>query len=171
MITLPEAKLFLREDEADNDTIITDLIVSLSKTLEDVLGISLLQQTWRYIFERFPYSNYPIQLPRPPIQSVSSIRYVDTDGVQQTFPEAKYGVDLDLELVYLTGNETWPSTKAFRNRPTISIEYVTGYLTAADVPGDLILKLKEVMSSTYDARNPNQDFSLAGIASYARNIV
>lgn len=77
-------------------------------------------------------------MPLGPLQSVSSITYVDTDGVTQTLSSGAYVVDDKSERgwVVLASGEEWPSTYDVINAVTIS--FVAGYGDATtDVPEPL----------------------------------
>jgi len=50
-----------------------------------------MPQTWRRVTDHFPSCGW-LCLPLPPLQSVASIKYYDTDGVQQTLDAAVYQV-------------------------------------------------------------------------------
>jgi uncharacterized phiE125 gp8 family phage protein len=117
--------------------------------LEAHYGRAFLTQTWRYTLDRFPgawcgnlwpsMSAGPfgvIELPMPVLQSVSSITYVDNDGVTQTLSTSVYDVDVDHfpGRVLLKYGQVWPVTRVQRNAVTITL--VAGYASPALVPAD-----------------------------------
>ncbi len=133
-ITLAEAKLHLRVDGNDEDTLITSLITSARRYVERISGWTLLSTTWRLVLDDWPDEPY-IVLPRPPLQSVSSVVYVDTDGNSSTLPTSDYVVETDRTpgRIHLAYGRSWPST-ALRPASPISITYIAGHSNAADVP-------------------------------------
>ena len=71
----------------------------------------------------------------PPIIQVTSIKYYDTDGVQQTLNASQYVVDTQSEPGWIVPATTvdWPDT--FDSINSVEIIYRAGYgATSADVP-------------------------------------
>lgn len=132
-VALGDAKLHLRVSGSDEDDAITLAIERARTEAEDRLGRALITQTWTLYLDAFP-DNGEICLPRPPVQSVSSVKYVDTDGTLQTWSSSNYVVDTsgERQRLYLAYEAFWPSIRAERN--AVRIEYVTGYGAASDVP-------------------------------------
>lgn len=103
------------------------------------LGRALVTQTWRMTLPRFPSGSCPLEIPLPPLQSVGSISYVDSDGVTQTLAGGSpdtFRVFTDATPGYIAPlyNESWPGN--VRNGlGAVAITFTAGYGdTAADVP-------------------------------------
>jgi uncharacterized phiE125 gp8 family phage protein len=125
-VTLAEAKLHLRVDHADEDTLIDSLIAACVQRLDGwagVLGRALVTQTWRQDYERFEPR---MRLPLFPAQSVSGISYMDTAGATQTASSALYELLRDElgDYVALKPNQSWPLTGGAAS--AASITYVAG---------------------------------------------
>jgi uncharacterized phiE125 gp8 family phage protein len=137
-IALPDAKRHLRvsDDATDEDALILDWIASARREAERVMGRPLVQQTWTGKMDYFPDSN-EIEIPLAPLVSVSSVKYIDTDGDLQTFSSASYTVDLSgvLGRIYLNYGESWPSIRVEPN--AVRIEFIAGYGDASTVPEDV----------------------------------
>ncbi len=75
-----------------------------------------------------------VELPRPPLVSVSSIAYVDENGAPQTLATTVYDVDStsDPGVITLADGESWPATKTQPNAVTIT--FIAGYGGPLDVP-------------------------------------
>jgi uncharacterized phiE125 gp8 family phage protein len=102
---------------------------------EFLTGRAILPQTWERTLDEFPVASIP--LGRPPVLSVTSVKYYDTDGVQQTVDPANYLLDERTEPGYVVpvdGYE-WPSTQDRVN--AVVVRFQCGYPTAADVREDL----------------------------------
>lgn len=135
-VILAEAKLHCRVDSADDDTLITALIVAARELAEQQTGRALVTQTWELALDAFPVSE--IELPLPPVQSIVSIKYLDSNGAEQTVPGADYGLDnygSVRHLVILAAGVEWPATLVAAN--AVKVRFVAGYGAAVDVPGSI----------------------------------
>lgn len=119
------------------------------------LGRALVTQTWKLILDAFPAGM--IRLPLPPLQSVSSVKYLGTDGVQATLPGDQYRVVVAADPGYIEPvfNGQWPQTR--RQSGAIEIEYVAGYGDAAAVPGIIRSNLLLRIGLLYQYREPIVD--------------
>lgn len=109
-------------------------IESVRREAENLMGRALITQTWRLKMDTFPASG-EIVFPKPPLQSIDSVKYIDTDGVLQTMDSDEYVVDTSGELgrLYLDWQESWPSIRLEPN--AVRVEFVAGYGDArSDVP-------------------------------------
>src|SRR5689334_22352804 len=91
-VTLQEAKDWCRGPTSADDTLITSLITVARRYVEKITSRALITQTWDYWLDCFPGSNWymlrtvmpalwdcwELRVPRPPLQSISSIKYIDT---------------------------------------------------------------------------------------------
>jgi uncharacterized phiE125 gp8 family phage protein len=154
-VSLVEAKLHLRVDISDDDAYITGLITAARIYFEATARRALISQTWRLSLDAWPCSD-EIALPRPPLQSVTSIIYKDDVGAQTTLASASYIVDTDSEpgRVVLAYGESWPSGVLYPANP-IQITYVAGYGDeGSDVPEQVRQAIKLLVSHWYENREP-----------------
>lgn len=131
-LTTSEAKAHMRVTTADDNTYIDNLVKSARLQTEEYLKSALINQTWNYYLDWFPDL---IEVPRPPLSSVVSIKYIDTDGVEQTLATSVYTVDTDSfpGRIYRSYNQIWPVTRDVEK--AVNIEFVAGYASgAAGVP-------------------------------------
>jgi uncharacterized phiE125 gp8 family phage protein len=149
-ITVAEAKASpsLRVAVATDDTDIGTLITTARMQVEDYTNHALITQTWELVLDGFPSGG--IVLPLPPLQSVTSIKYIDTDGTQQTLSSSLYDLDSDTEpgMVAPAYGESWPSTRDEIN--AVRVRYVAGFGAASDVPEDIKTCIKFIVGVTYD---------------------
>jgi uncharacterized phiE125 gp8 family phage protein len=134
-LTTAEAKAHLRVDLSDDDTLIDGLIAAARAWAERFTRRAFVTQTWTLYADAFPGSNAaPIRLPKPPIQSVDSIIYVDSDGASQTWNAANYTLDSKSEpgRVLPAYNQVWPVTRSVPN--AVAVQYIAGYGGASAVP-------------------------------------
>lgn len=82
-----------------------------------------------------------IVIPLPPLQSVTSVKYLDTDGVQQTLDPATYVVQKgEPSHIVLANGATWPSVLLMPE--AVTIRFVAGYGdNEADVPQPIRLAI------------------------------
>jgi uncharacterized phiE125 gp8 family phage protein len=135
-VSLAEAKLHLRQDITDDDTLIGSLVTAARRYCEKRIGQQFVTATWRLAIDAFPCGVHGglIELPNPPLVEVDSITYVDTNGEVQTLDESFYQVDASsrpgrLAPVY---GQRWPSAR--RQLNAVTIDFVAGYGAAAAVP-------------------------------------
>ena len=123
--TLEDAKRQLKMDEADDDEKIAALITPVREVAEEMQGRAYITQTLELRMDRFPGREF--QLPRPPLQAVNSIKYIDADGAEQIFSAIKYAVDTDSEpgRIRVNSGESWPTLDTVMN--AVRIEYIAGY--------------------------------------------
>jgi uncharacterized phiE125 gp8 family phage protein len=134
-VSLADAKNHLRVDISDDDTLISALITAAREHVEEATRRALITQTWRLSLDQFPADD-EIELPRPPLQSVSSIIYTDKDDTTSTLATSVYEVDTDGQpgRVKLAYGEDWPSDTLAETNP-VKITFVAGYGdNASDVP-------------------------------------
>ena len=148
-VTLVEVKAHLRVDFGDDDGLI-DSLIQAARELAEVW-------TWRtfvnttYTLKLDDFQNEMV-LPRPPLGSVTSITYLDTDGNSQTLATSVYDVDTDSEpgRVTLTLNQTWPITQDVIHAVTIT--FVAGYGAASNVPETIKSAIKLLVGGMYEHR-------------------
>ena len=136
-VTLAEAKRWLAVDASDKDDLIASLIAGARERVEKDTQRSLMTQTWRLKLDEWPAD--AMELMRSPVQSVTSVQYLDSGGATQTVASGDYDVDTDSNpgAIRLGVGKTWPTTQAVMR--AITVTYVTGYgATAAAVPAALL---------------------------------
>lgn len=151
-VTLTEAKLHLRVDHSTDDTLITSLIVAARQYVEDVTWRALVTQTLEVTLDDWPDGEMLV-LPRPPLASVTSVKYVDSDGTETTWAAGNYqvvtqGTPGRLVLAY---GVSWPSV-TLRAANGITVRYVAGYGLAAAVPDLLKTAIKLMVGHWYENR-------------------
>jgi len=126
-LTLDEAKDHLRITHSDEDPYIQALVFSAQAYAEQFLRRKLITQTWNVFLNNWPGGDV-IALPFGQLQSVTHVKYTDTDGDQSTFSSADYIVDTDSDpgRIVLGYGETWPTATLYPSNP-IEIQFVCGY--------------------------------------------
>ncbi len=152
-VTLAEAKAHLRLDTDSDDAYVSALITAARERVELFLCRALITQAFEYTLDGFP-TNQVIDLPRPPLQAVESIQYVDTAGIIQTLSQEDYVVDAssgEIGRVALAWNRFWPLTRSSINN--VIIRFTAGYGDAAvDVPQAIRQGILIEVSNLYENR-------------------
>lgn len=126
------------------DPILNIMIAAARQHAETLLKRYLITQTIDLYLDCF--DDWEIKL--PPLQSVSAITYVDTDGVTQTIDSADYLVDALSVPARITPayGETWPIPRTQNN--AVKIRFIAGYGAASAVPqcikNWMLLRIKQI---------------------------
>tara|TARA_R110000824_G_scaffold11593_3_gene50806 strand:+ start:2897 stop:3490 length:594 start_codon:yes stop_codon:yes gene_type:complete len=125
-ITIEDARLHLDLDDNYYDSQLDQLIAVARRRVEQDTRRSLITQTRVLSMDYFP-TNGIIELPTSPIQSVTSITYVDTNDATQTFSSAKYSVDANNtpSRVIVNSGEDFPTVRGHYD--DIQVTYIAGY--------------------------------------------
>jgi len=165
-LSLDEAKAHLRVTADTEDELIDALITAVRQHIDGRdgwLGRSLITQTWEVRLDRFPTGwesiepwprNVAIRVPLPPLQSVTSVKYLDSAGAEQTLNSATYVVHVVEEpgLIVPAYGQTWPTA---RDEPgAVRVRFVAGYGEPKDVPRPLKLGLNAMVAHFYEHREP-----------------
>jgi len=151
-VTLVEAKLHLRVDCSDDDAYITTLIKAATKHAERFQRRSYITQTLELRLDRFP--RYLIELQRPPVSAVVTVKYIDSAGTLQTLSSSLYTTDFNSYMPRLVPafNQIWPTTRHVID--AVTIEYTAGYGAAATVPETIKQAILLLVSIWCEERNP-----------------
>ena len=90
-VTLAEAKLHLKVENTADDDLITSLIKTARQWCEGYQNRSYITRTITLKTDKFPKV---FRLPRPQLLTVTSIKYIDLAGVEQTLDSGVYAIDL-----------------------------------------------------------------------------
>jgi len=156
-VTLVEAKLHCKVDVTTDDDLITALIVAAREEIERRTWRALITQTLELILSDWPGADR-IELPRAPLQSITSVKYKDKDGNETTWDSANYlaGTDSVPGVLALAWNASWPSVDLYPVEP-IRIRFVAGYGLAASVPTSLKQAVLLLVAHWYEQREAGGD--------------
>jgi len=154
-ISIDDLKNDIRVDSdlTADDALIRGFGLAARKVAELVQGRALITQTLELTLDGWPSKGY-FELPRPPLQSVTSIKYYDEDDSEATVSADSYFVDTVSEpgRVVLNSGEVWPST-VLRPVNGIKVTYVAGYGDdAEDVPETTVQAIRLLVGHWYENR-------------------
>lgn len=135
------------------DNYLTGLITSARRIIEKHTNKRLITQTWELALDSFPSASC-IELPYAPLQTVTSVKYFETDSSENTFSSDDYEVDTYREpgQIVLGYSETWPST-TLRTVNGVIIRYVVGQGDArANVSEEYKQAIKILGAELYEHR-------------------
>ena len=177
-VTLEEALLFLKQHPGtSDDVLITDLITMATEEVEVITEHQLQDATSVQFFDGWPggvygtsyggYYNRFITLMRPPLQSVTSVKFIDFDDVEQTVDPANYTVKINNEargLIQFDVDFTLPILS--RNVvDSVFVEFVSGYESwpgKSGVPVSIKTAIKYFINEIYQHRMYQQEGSITG---------
>lgn len=151
--------------DADEAEYIQGLIAAGRFHAEWFTRRKLITQTWRLWLDHFP--RHQIDLPFSPLQSLTSIQYVDSGGTLQTWASTKYKLSPPASTgpfenpkrsrIRPAFGEVWPDAR--HEIDAIQIQYVCGYGDdGKDVPAPILHGIKMVAAELYVHRkNSLQD--------------
>lgn len=127
-------QLRIDPDDTSFDATLAPLITAAREWCEGFQNRAYMTQTLEMALDEWPCRS-TIKLPRPPLQSVISVQYIDENGVTTTWQPANYVVDDFAEparLVKVHG-ASWPSVR-LASANGIRVRYTAGYDDATIVP-------------------------------------
>lgn len=156
-VTAANVKLYTRIAHSVEDDLIDTWIAAAREEAQDYLKESFITQTWYAIFDEWP--DEVIELPMSPLQSVTSIKYYDTDDTEATYDSSNYFVDSVSEVgrIALNDNTDWPTTD-LRPINGVIIEYITGYGDASAVPSKIKNAIYLYCAYMYENREDEGEF-------------
>jgi hypothetical protein len=173
LITLSDAKAFLRVDHSDEDDLIELFVDACTRDIENYLKRSLITQTLKLTLDSFesyaedeidaygdgvhdmPYTavfrNDYINLPRPPALTVTSLTTYDKDNNSAVFASSNYQLDIPNARLYLNEGAVWPTS--LRSKNAIEVVYTAGYGgSASDVPSPIRRAAYNHLRKVYNER-------------------
>ena len=156
-LTLTEAKLYLRVDQSTEDNLISGMVVAARQWVETYTRRALVTQTWDFRYESFMDTRQPLILPKAPLQSVTSITYLDEDGVSQTLASSNYsvrtlsGATAGRGYIELNDDVSLPSLYTDALAP-VTVRAVCGYGAAAAVPDGVKMAIYLMLGDLYEQR-------------------
>jgi uncharacterized phiE125 gp8 family phage protein len=141
------------------DSWLQERITEAREFCEDRTGRALATQTIEMYLDRFPCW-HEIELKRPPLQSVTSVKYKDSAGTETTLTAGtQYIVDSDRDIgrIVLPYGVSWPSFVPYPVN-AVKIRYTAGYTSENPIPKEIKAAMLVYIGYMYrnrDAVEPN----------------
>ena len=136
-VTLDEARHQVQQaGTVDDDYLGLVVLPAATERAESATGRALLTQTWDLTLDRFPDDRY-IEIPRPPLVSVTHVKYYNTSGTLVTLTaNTDYVVESGARLrrgrVGLLASGVWPVPRD--QQGAVIVRFICGYGTSQSVP-------------------------------------
>ena len=149
-VSVEDVKIAARLDaEAFDDQLALLLIPAIRAEAEHRLGRRLITQTVELVLDEFPAGEIDLLLPS--VQSITSVKYLDSAGAEQTVINTDYSLDnaKSPARVLLYTDASWPATYAVPN--AVRVRYVVGYGDDdASVPANIHLWITAMVVQALD---------------------
>jgi len=148
-VTVAEAKAQAVVGINEDDTLVGQMISAARGNAELLTRRSIAPQVLEVVLDEFP--DWEIELPRGPVTEITSVKYYDEDGVEQTLSTSLYEKDMDslVARVQPIDGEEWPETKVMLN--AVRVRYNAGW-TAANIPPAIKMWIMIRVASMYAQR-------------------
>ena len=124
-VTFDAVKLQVKLDVDDERDLREGIYIPAAREdCEDFHGRSYIERTLEYVLDRFPIRNR-IMLPRPPVQEILSVTYMDADGAEHEFTEWLPSLD-EPPAVILKPGSSWPRDRLYP-AGAVRVRYKSGY--------------------------------------------
>jgi uncharacterized phiE125 gp8 family phage protein len=135
-VTQLKAQLPVRISGTGDDLLLEQLIATAQEEIEVFTGMKLMASTYDFNLTAFPA--YGIVLPFTPIKSITSVKYYDTAGVQQTWSATNYFYNLyeqPFKIRYVD-SVSIPSTNENKFE-AVTVRFVAGFTSPNAVPAPI----------------------------------
>lgn len=150
-VSVDDVREHLYIDHNDDDAQLEAFITAARLWAEGYTGRQFNTATYVWNFDEWPDDT--IVLPKPPLQSVTSVKYYDTSNTQQTLGTTLYDVATNTPHgeIRLGYQDTWPTLRGHRD--DIEVTFVAGYGDdAADVPQTIRNAIMMLVGTMYENR-------------------
>ncbi len=146
-VSLETVKAHLRVSGSAEDTLLAAYLQAAREMGEGVARRAFMTQTLRLTLDDFP-SNAILKLPRPPLQSVGAVTYLDRDGIEHAWTD--FMMDARSEPGRIVFNSL--PNASLSESGAVAVEFTAGYESAADVPGIFIQAILMTVAVWYENR-------------------
>jgi uncharacterized phiE125 gp8 family phage protein len=156
-VSLAEAKTHCRIDGSDEDALVSGLIAAATEYIELYTGRAINPQTWEAVYDDFTDA---ISLPKGPVTAITSVKYIDAEGNEQTVTDTNYRLDSasDPQWLVKASDYVWPVVSDGVNN--VVIRFVAGFTTP---PAPIKQAILLLVGQWYDNRAAATDKPLIAV--------
>lgn len=154
-ITVAEAVNHLRLDSNVESATLERLIEAARLSAEEYTRRAFITQTWDWRLDAFPRCA-SWEIPKAPLQSITSIKYIDDTGTEQTWSSSSYDVSVAAGPHALPGRValaygiSYPSTRY--QIDAVTVRFVAGYGVASAVPAAIKQAMLLLIAEMFERR-------------------
>lgn len=152
-------------DIGAEDTLLNGLIQAARHSCETSTGRQLIDATWELVLDSWWEAGIAVDegllIPKPPLRSITSVKYLDTGGTLQTLAATEYSVEVqDVAAVapmcqrgrlYPKYGVIWPTLQCMPG--AVTIRFTAGYGTdSSKVPAGLKQGMLLEIAEMYERR-------------------
>jgi uncharacterized phiE125 gp8 family phage protein len=150
-VTITEIKEFARIDGNEEDTILEVFLAGTVNSIEAYLGRSLITRTYKMIMDE--WNSKEIELPMPPLVSVSSIKTIDEDNVETIYDNNNYFVVTEsIPGRIIIKKDTDMPVNFDRDKAGFSIEWIAGYGLSNSIPKQIKIAIMQWVTMIFENR-------------------
>lgn len=125
-VTIEQARLHAHISHTAEDALIEMWISSARRLAEEYQRRAYNIQKWEMTFDSYP--EMPIDIPRPPLKSIESVKYYDENNLEHSIELSQFFVDTSSEpgRVGFNKNCDWPAVN-LRAMSALKIVFVAGH--------------------------------------------
>lgn len=151
-VTLIELKEYLRIDTDDENAVLRRLLDAATTAAQRATSRQFITATYQLGLDGFPCGGR-IELPNNPLQSVTSVKYTDGDGDEQTVSSDDYVVNTAslVGFVEPAFDVSWPTPQSISD--SVRVLFISGYGDdGTSIPEDLVLMIKLLAGHWHENR-------------------
>lgn len=184
-VSLAEAKAHCRIYGTDDDGVLAGYIIAARQTVERATRQALVTQTWDEIFDR----GWPLvwdavaccyrtrlELSLAPVQSITSVSYVDPAGTTQTltagtqYQATRLNTPAQPAVLHPAFGFAWPATRDVPE--SVTVRYVAGYTDAiGGVPEPIRFAILLLVGHYFENREAGSERSLTELPFGVRSLL
>lgn len=146
-VSVATAKAHMRVDYSTDDALIATYLKAAREICEGLARRAFVTQSLRLVLDDFPPSAI-LKLPRPPLQSVEAVTYIDDDGNEHDWTDFKCDAGSEPGKVIFN---SLPNA-SLQESGAVAVEFTAGYESAADMPSIFTMAILQTVTSWYELR-------------------
>ena len=150
-VTVEEIKEFARIDGNDEDSILESFLIGAISDVEAYLRRSLVTRSYRMVLDEWNFRE--IEIPMPPLQSVTKVVTIDEEDVETEYSSDQYytiSSSIPGRLQIKMGYSLPSNTE--REKAGHAIDFTAGYGGAEDIPKQIKIGIMQLVTMIYENR-------------------
>ena len=150
VVSLADAKMQLRVDDTNEDSLITSLILAATQHAQSYCNRLFINTTVTAYMDKFP--DTPILLKNGQVSALTSIKYFSTLDTELTWATTEYEYDIKSIPARVAAKSTKSYPTVAEKMNAISLVYQVGWADASQVPEAIKHALYLIIGRLYNER-------------------